>query len=185
MSHANHLPWPQSVAFLKTIQNTNSTTLSECCPYNLFMCFILNDQQDLYHYKHWHLLWQEVERKPVLTLCNLLITPAGSVSDTSEPSKSTSTSANLNHLLAQFLKVSGFSFSFVFLFAPLMDQHWSQTWYADTIVSICVHSVYVCVSSSRLNQSLLQQLGPGWLPRLACHTHCCDENHIPIVFHYS
>lgn len=71
----------------------------------------------------------------------LLITPAGSVSDTSEPSKSTSTSANPNHLLAQFLKVSGYSFSFVFLFSPLMDQHWSQTWYAHTIVSICVHCV--------------------------------------------
>lgn len=123
-----------------------------------------------------------------LTLCNLLgycITPAGSVSDTSEPCKSPSTSANPNHLLAQLLKVSRYSFSFVFLFSPLMDRHWSQTWYADTIVSICVHSVYVCLSSSSLNQSLLQQLGPGWFPRLACHTHCSDENHIPIVFHYS
>lgn len=171
--------------FLKQYK-TQTAPLYLSAAHTIYSCVLfLNDQQDIYRYKHWHLLWQEVERKPVLTLCNLLITPAGSVSDTSEPSKSTSTSANLNHLLAQFLKVSGYSFSFVFLFSPLMDQHWSQTWYADTIVSICVHSVYVCVSSSRLNQSLLQQLGPGWLPRLACHTHCCDENHIPIVFHYS
>lgn len=169
MCHANHLPWPQSVAFLKTIRNTNSATLSECCPYNLFN---VTNTDTCFDKK-----WRESQY--------LLITPAGSVSDTSEPSKSTSTSANPNHLLAQFLKVSGYSFSFVFLFSPLMDQHWSQTWYAHTIVSICVHSVYVCVSSSRLNQSLLQQLGPGWLPRLACHTHCCDENYIPIVFHYS